>query len=129
MQALRLLLSALVLAILLSACGGPGFDQSAQTASYTITMQVDQTHLGDQNVTLTITNRDGQPVTADKVVLTPVMRSMGMASPDTIAQATGPGHYQAQQKISFSMTGEWDIAVHVTVKNSTEIATFKIPIT
>ena len=65
---------------------------------------------------------------ADEVVLAPVMESMGMAAPETIAQPTDPGDYQAKGEF-FSMIGEWRINVRVNVGGNEEVARFTIQTT
>jgi len=112
----------------LSACGGSGITQTSKTAHYTVQLALDGTGFGRRTATITITDTSGQPVIANEVVLTPVMESMGMAAPESIAQPTDPGDYQAQGEF-FSMIGEWQLDVRVNVDGNEEIARFAVQAT
>src|SRR5689334_2886983 len=89
------LLFALLLAFALASCGG-GITQTAQTERYTVALTLDGASFGEHTATIAVNDHSGQPATVDQVVLAPVMPSMGMADPEMMAQATGPGRYEVK---------------------------------
>lgn len=114
-------------ALLLAACGGSGTTITQQTASYTVKLTLDNLAVGDRTATIEINDQSGKPVTADKVVVTPTMLSMGMASPELTAQPSGAGRYTTE-KILLSMTGDWEMDVHVYVGSTNETARFLLTV-
>lgn len=119
-------LLALAFAYLLAACGGPQ-PQTTQTASYQVQLQLANTTLGNQQATIQISTRAGQPATVDNVVVSPLMETMGMASPETEAISLGGGRYQTDQ-VYFSMLGDWEVDVQITAGGTTETARFLVPV-
>lgn len=113
-------------AFLLAACGG-GTSMTQQTASYTVKLTLDTLAVGDRTATVEINDQSGQPVAAERVVLTPTMLSMGMASPEVAAQADGSGRYRGD--VLLSMTGDWELDVRVEDGSANETArfTFTVP--
>lgn len=77
-------------------------------------LTLDGIGFGQRTATIMVTDTSGQPVVANEVVLSPVMESMGMAAPETIAQPADPGDYEAKGEF-FSMIGEWQVNVRVHV--------------
>ena len=122
------LIAVVALFVLLSACGGSGITQTSKTAHYTVQLSLDGTGFGQRTATIRVTDTSGQPVVANEVVLAPVMESMGMAAPETIAQPTDPGDYEAKGEF-FSMIGEWQIDVRVNVAGNEEVARFIVQAT
>lgn len=119
------LLAAIVVAALLVACGGGA--QSIQTDSYTVTLRLEGAGVGERTATIDIADRQGRPAAPDAVVLAPVMRDMGMASPEVTAQPSGPGRYTARAPF-FSMLGEWELDVRVTAGGADETASFTVQV-
>jgi hypothetical protein len=118
-----------ILALLaLAGCGSTSTTQTQQTEHYKIQLTLDGTGFGERTATIEVSDLAGQPVTADQVVVSPLMEVMGMASPEQIAQPIGPGRYQAKGEF-FAMAGEWDVNVRVTAGGSEEIARFKAQVT
>jgi hypothetical protein len=113
------------LLVLLAACGGSGITQTTRTDHYNVQLSLDGAGFDERTATIEITDLAGQPVTADQVVLSPTMKSMGMASPEAPAQMVQPGRYQARSAF-FSMLGEWDVDVRVSAGGAEEVASFKI---
>ena len=113
------------LLVCLVACGGSGIRQTAQTQHYTVQLNLDSTGFGERTATIEVHNTDGQPVVADQVVLSPVMEQMGMAAPEATADMIAPGRYQAKGEF-FSMIGEWQVDVRVTVRAMEEVARFNV---
>jgi hypothetical protein len=112
--------------LLLSACaGGSAVTQSARTEHYTVQLSLDGVGFGPREALVEVRDAAGNPVAADEVVLAPVMRQMGMASPEAAAQALAPGRYRATGDF-FSMIGEWEIDVRVRAGGAEEVATFKV---
>jgi hypothetical protein len=111
--------------VLLAACGASGVTQTTQTEHYTVQLGLDGVGFGERQATVEIRDASGSPVSADVVVVAPVMRQMGMASPEAPARQVAPGRYQASGEF-FSMIGEWEIDVRINAGGSEEVATFKI---
>jgi hypothetical protein len=112
----------------LAACGGSGITQTGQTEDYNIQLSLDGVDFGEHTATIDVSDRGGQPVTAEQVVLAPLMESMGMASPEQTAKPIGPGRYQARGEF-FSMLGEWDVDVRVSAGGKEETMRFKVQVT
>jgi hypothetical protein len=115
--------SLLVLLLLTLAACGSGITQTAQTERYKIELTLDQASFGERTATIAVNDLSGQPAAVDKVVLAPVMESMGMASPELTAQPTGPGRYQIKAEF-FSMIGEWQVDVRVSAAGKDDTARF-----
>jgi len=121
-------LLAIVILLALAACGGSGITQTSQTQHYRVQLTLDGTGFDERTATVAVSDLTGQPVTADQVLLAPVMRQMGMASPEATAQAIAPGRYQAKGEF-FSMIGAWEVDVRITVKGQEEVSSFTIDAT
>ena len=113
----------IVALLALIACGGTGVTQTNQTQHYKVQLTLDGTGFGERTATVEVTDLAGQPVAADQIVLAPVMRQMGMASPETTAQPVGPGRYQAKGEF-FPMNGAWEVEVRVGVNGQEEATHF-----
>jgi YtkA-like len=122
----RLLL--VLLLAFLTACGGSGMTQTAQTEHYTVQLSLDGAGFGQREATVDVHDAAGKPVAADQVVLASVMRQMGMAAPEAVAQPVASGRYRATGEF-FSMIGEWEVDVRVDAGGTEEVATFKIAVT
>ena len=119
---------AVALLVTLVACSGQaGAVQTAQTEHYQVQLGLEGSGFGTRTATIIVRDQAGQPVAADQVVVAPVMREMGMASPELTAQPTGPGRYQAEGEL-FTMTGEWEVQVRVRVGGSEESTGFKVEV-
>jgi hypothetical protein len=116
-----------VLALVLMGCGASSSTQTVQTEHYQVQLTLDGTGFGERTATIEVRDRAGEPVVADQVVIAPVMRQMGMASPEVTAQPVAPGRYQAKGEF-FSMTGEWQIDVRIQVNGNEELATFELQV-
>ncbi len=116
-----------VLGAILVACGGGGITETTQTQRYTVQMALDGLGFGQRTATIEVRDKSGQPVTADQVVLTPVMQTMGMAAPEIVAQAIAPGRYQAQGEF-FSMLGQWEVDVRVNAGGAEDVARFVVQV-
>jgi major membrane immunogen (membrane-anchored lipoprotein) len=130
---LRLMLSGLrctvvlVLCLLLAACGGSDVTKTAQTEHYSVQLTLDGLEFGQRQATVELRDAAGNPADAGVVVIAPVMRQMGMASPEAAAQKIAPGRYQASGEF-FSMIGTWEIDVRIDNSGSEEVATFTFDI-
>lgn len=122
-----LMVSALLIGALLAACGGSGITQTAETESYNVQLALDDARFGPLTATIQVRDKAGQPAQADQVVLAPLMESMGMASPEQVAQPLGDGRYQAKGEF-FNMIGEWEVDVRISRGGADEIARFKVPV-
>ncbi|MFO7169854.1 MAG: FixH family protein [Chloroflexota bacterium] len=124
---MRQIVLLLCAAVLLAGCGGPA-PQTAETDSYRVTLRLEGESIQERTATIEVFDRAGQPVTAERVVIAPVMRDMGMASPEVLAQPDGPGRYVARGEF-FSMLGIWELDVRVTAGGFQETATFRVEVT
>lgn len=122
-----LMLGALLVAALLAGCGGSGVTQTTETDSYTVQLALDDARFGPLTATIDLRDKSGQPAQADQVVLAPLMESMGMASPEQVAQPLGDGRYQAKGEF-FNMLGEWEVDVRISRGGKDEVARFKVPV-
>ena len=127
MRFLILSMCAATLLVTLAGCGRSGITQTSDTAHYRVHLTLDGTGFGERTVAITIDSTAGQPVVADQVVLTPVMREMGMMAPELSAQPVAPGRYEAKGQL-FVMTGAWEVDVRVSAGGVDEVATFNVDV-
>jgi ABC-type phosphate transport system substrate-binding protein len=118
---------ALMLAALLAGCGGSGYSQTADTASYRVQLSLDGTDFSQHTATITVQDKSGSPASVDSVTVAPIMEAMGMTAPEQTAKPLGEGRYQAQGEF-FSMIGEWEFDVRVSAGGKDELARFKVPV-
>lgn len=116
-----------LLAALLGACGQSGITQTNKTERYTVVLVLDNAAMGMRTFTLNISDQAGAPVSAESVVIAPVMREMGMASPEVTAPMVEPGAYQVQAD-PFSMLGEWQLDVRIAAGGSEDTTTFTVEV-
>lgn len=124
----RLLTPLLALALLLAACGQAAVSQTTRTASFDVSLTLDAAQFGDRTATVEVRDRSGQPVDGE-VTITPTMRSMGMASPEARMVSVGPGRYQSQGGVAFTMIGEWELDVLIAAAGREELASFNVEVT
>jgi hypothetical protein len=120
------LLLILLAALVLASCGGSP-EQTAQTERYTVTFRLEGGGIGERRAVIGVTDREGRPAAVEAVVLAPVMRDMGMASPEAAATPDGPGRYVAQGAF-FSMLGAWEIDVRISAEGRDDRATFSVQV-
>jgi hypothetical protein len=113
-----------VAAWLLVGCGGSAA-QTAETGRYTVTFSLEGAGIGQRSAVIEVADREGRPATVDEVVLAPVMRDMGMASPEVRATPDGTGRYVARGDF-FSMLGAWEIDVHIASGGVEETVSFPV---
>ena len=95
--------------ILLSAHGGTRSNVlTGRTASYRVTVSVDNPRVGTTSLTVTATDSQDAPARLSAVTIVPIMPSMGHATGVITANATGPGRYQATG-VALSMAGQWEL--------------------
>ena len=112
---------------LLAGCGGSSITQTAETASYRVQLSLDGASFAEHTATIEVRDKSGQPAQVDQVVSAPLMETMGMVSPEQIAQPLGDGRYQVKGAF-FSMLGEWEFDVKITRGGQEEVARFKVPV-
>jgi len=117
-----------VIVALLAGCGGSGFAQTVDTDSYRVQLSLDGVDFDQHTATISVQDKSGQPAAVDQVVVAPLMESMGMAAPEQTARPLGSGRYQVKGEF-FSMIGEWDVDVRVTMGGTEETARFKVQVT
>jgi YtkA-like protein len=116
-----------VVSLLLAACGGGGFAQTVDTASYRVQLNLDGADFNEHTATITVQDKSGQAAAVDQVVVAPIMEAMGMASPEQTAQPLGGGRYEAKGTF-FSMLGDWEFDVRITSGGKEEVARFTVPV-
>jgi hypothetical protein len=121
------ILALAVLAVLLAGCGNSTVTQTNRTARYNVQMALDSAAIGQRTITFAITDLSGAPADVEAVVTSPVMRSMGMASPEMTATRTGPGRYEVRGE-PFSMQGQWEIDVRISAAGQDDTTTFLVAI-
>lgn len=105
--------------------------QTQQVSDLSVTLQVQPGKVAQPNlVILTITDRNGQPVTDAQVKLTTNMVVMDMGTTSTTIKGGNPVYSAAFDKSVFSMAGLWDIHVSIQRPNQPAAETqFKVNIT
>jgi hypothetical protein len=103
--------------------------QTVQAGSYQVTLQVNPNPpLITQPATLSVQvqmQNSQQPVSNAHVTLESAMETMDMGTDHTEAHPTSNGAYQAH--VQFTMSGPWQIQVHVSAPNTpVATATFEI---
>src|SRR6266545_1426400 len=78
--------------------------------------------LTEQEVLITLTDPQGQPVEGAEVWLGLIMPTMQMSPNEPDATAEGRGRYRA--KALFTMSGTWQLEIHAIVQGQEHIATF-----
>ena len=111
--------------LVLVACGSPAVVQTNKTARYTVRMSLDRAAIGDRTIAFTITDASGAPADVDAVVVAPVMRDMGMASPEMTAARVGAGRYEVRGE-PFSMQGQWHIDIRISAGGQEDTTSFAV---
>ena len=124
---------AILLALLgLSGCGGSSagklITQKRQIEQLTIALEAPEKPLllAEQELVIMLTDRAGQPVDGAEVWLALVMPTMQHSPNEPDAVAAGSGRYKASAL--FTMVGNWNVEIHVTVRGQEYIATFHEPV-
>jgi hypothetical protein len=116
-----------LLLVVLVACGSSTIVQTTQTESYKVQMTLDRAALGDRTIMFEINDLGGSPISDAEVIVAPVMRDMGMASPEMSATMVAPGRYEVKGR-PFSMLGIWEFDVRIDVNGNEQVATFKFEV-
>mgnify|MGYP000850505086 CR=1 FL=1 len=123
-------LAAVLMALLLAACGGQS--QPARLAtqrqlidqvSISVTMPEVAQVASEQAVLVTLADAAGQPIDGAEVWLALIMPTMQMSPNEPDAQAEGGGRYRVTA--IFTMSGNWNLEVHATVAGQEYIARFQ----
>lgn len=109
----------------------PSKAQTQQVGDLSATLQLLPGRSAQPNtVVLTITDRNGQPITDAQVKLTTNMEVMDMGTSSTTIKGGHPVYSAVFDKGVFSMAGIWDIAVSIQRPNQPAVqAHFKVNIT
>ena len=115
--------------VLLSARGGTRSNVlTGRTASYRVTVSVDNPRVGTTSLTVTATDSQDAPARLSAVTIVPIMPSMGHATGVITATATGPGRYQATG-VALSMAGHWELNIGLQAASGTEQVVLALPVT
>ena len=90
-------------------------------------MTLDAPAPGARRIDLRIKDKAGADVEIDQLILAPVMRDMGMASPEMTAQRIAVGQYRITGE-PFSMTGIWELDLRIVAQGHEDATTFKVEI-
>ncbi len=120
------LLSAIILGAL-AACGQSGINYLAETESYKVQLNLDDTRFGERTAQITVQPKSGEAAQVEQVYLTPIMEAMGMAGQEQPAQRQGDGSYQVKADL-FNMLGEWEVDVRIAGGGKEEVARFKVQV-
>jgi hypothetical protein len=115
--------------VLLSAHGGmPSNVLTGRTASYRVTVSVDNPHVGTTSLKVTATDSQDVPARLSAVTIEPIMPSMGHATGVITATAAGPGSYQATG-VALSMAGQWELNIELHAASGMEQVVLALPVT
>lgn len=104
----------------------PHVSLEEETASYHVELELDGATLGRRTASIEVTDADGEPVDAERVVVSTAMPSMGMDGPTIVAEEVEPGRYEANGSF-FTMLGESTLTVRIEAgAGSDEEATFAV---
>jgi hypothetical protein len=92
----------------------PGIATPTRAGDLTVTLDADTRDAAPTDLTLTVTDADGAPVTGARVVVFPEMAGMG-ASESLTAEERTPGTYIVANA-PLTMPGAWEIAVRISPK-------------
>ncbi len=107
-----ILVSCLVIALALSACGGaPVQSNSSKPVNIRLETDPNPARLGNATVTLNITDVNDTPIEGATVDVSAEHTSMAMGSISGVATDQGGGKYTITT--GFSMSGTWKFTVHV----------------
>ena len=115
----------------LAGCGraaGP-VELTAATPAYSVVLTVPAPVVGTSEALVRIVDRSGDPVDDREVEVAPVMADMGHAVPAVAAApADRPGEYRTTGGELFSMSGPWDVDVHISpaAGGAAETARFRV---
>jgi hypothetical protein len=122
MQRLLLVICA---ALLLAACTtSQPLTQQARSPNLQVKLTLDALAPGVRQAQIAISDRNGQPVEAETVIVAPSMSGMGHSNPELVAVRQGPGRYGLQGEL-FSMAGSWQLAVVVRHGGMNETVQFQ----
>lgn len=94
----------------------------------TITLDAAPAAPGPVDVTATIMDAEGKPVTGARVVIFTEMPGMKGPGAGVTASEVASGRYEAQG-VAFTMTGEWEVAVRVSPKGeASRVTRFRLPV-
>ena len=112
---------------LLTGCGSKAVTQTNETGHFSIAMSLDAAALGQRSIDLHIRDKAGADTDVEEMIVAPVMREMGMASPEMRAQRIAVGQYRVTGE-PFSMTGIWELDVRVVFQGQEETSIFKVEV-
>lgn len=112
----RVILLLMVLALMIGTAWGKNYEVTKKVDDFTVKVEIDKNPpiTGNNNVTITITDGSGKPVTDAKVKVEYSMPAMaGMPPMNYKADAVLKGN-EYKAVMNFSMAGGWNNAIQIT---------------
>jgi hypothetical protein len=106
----------LLLALALAACRSSDDDADI---SVELAVTPDPPLMGEATIVITLSDKDGQPVTGAEMELEGTMTHAGMVPVFAQAAEKEPGRYEAE--LEFTMGGDWVIIVRADLADGTKL--------
>jgi hypothetical protein len=131
MTQLRRYLALFLFLLTLTACssGAPGYTTQQQTVdgiSITLERPEQAELLKDYELFVTLKDAGGTAIDGATVFVEMTMPAMPMPPQQPIADGMGGGRYRLRS--TFTMEGDWKVAVHASIAGKEYIATFDQPV-
>jgi hypothetical protein len=125
----RVFVPGLMLLVLLALVGCSGISSSyvGESQNYTVRLRLDSATVGDRIVTLDVRDRAGQGTLLQKVVVVPMFRATGAASPEVTAVPQANDQYQAGPVV-LNQAGEWNLVIRISGATGVEEATVVVQV-
>lgn len=106
----------------------PAFTQTQQDANLRVTLQLDDTALGERTINILLQDANGAAVDAQSVRLRFSMAEMDMGTLEAEAERVATGHYRVTGNF-FTMVGRWNVAATVqTSDTAPRTLAFALPV-
>lgn len=126
----RVVLLLIILAFAVGPVWGKNYEVTKKIDDYTIKVEIDKNPpiIGNNNVTITITDATGKPVTDAKVKVGYSMPAMsGMPAMNYKTDMTLKGN-EYMAKVEFSMAGSWNVEIQITQAQKVKKVKFNVDV-